>query len=114
MVDTFLLESAKGPLAQKARYNANNLARLYGISKRQLQRIFRRQGVYTPQQWLDEQRIIAAKQLLLSGCMVKQVASELGYKQTSHFCRHFKLQSNMTPSQFVQSVDLTRGFVANR
>jgi AraC-like DNA-binding protein len=90
-------------LAQEAHYNAANLARLCGLSRRQLQREFHRQLGCQPQHWLDEQRIRAAKQLLLSGRLIKQVAAELGFKQTSHFCRQFKTQSQMTPSQFVRT-----------
>lgn len=90
-------------LAVSARYDAKNLAKLCGISGRQLQREFRRQLGRSPQEWLDDQRIVAARQLLLSGEPLKKVAADLGYKQTSHFCRQFKSKNNMTPSEFVSS-----------
>jgi AraC-like DNA-binding protein len=90
-------------MAHKAKYNAANLARFYGISKRQLEREFQRQLGCSPQSWLDKQRILAAKPLLLSGRLIKQVASELGFKQTSHFCRQFKFHNEMTPSEFIHS-----------
>jgi len=88
-------------LAGAARYDAKELAKLCRLSIRQLERDFRRTLTRTPQDWLNEQRIKAAQQLLLSGQPVKVVAYELGFKQSSHFCRQFKLQSNLTPSQFV-------------
>jgi AraC-like DNA-binding protein len=94
-------EGAWQDMASKARYNAANLARIYGVSKRQLEREFQKQLGYSPQSWLDRQRILASKQLLLSGRLIKQVASELGFKQTSHFCRQFKIHNQMTPSEFV-------------
>jgi AraC-like DNA-binding protein len=109
-----LNENEREALAQKARYNAANFARLCGLPSRQLQREFHRQLGCPPQRWLDEQRIRAAKQLLLSGQLIKQVASELGFKQTSHFCRHFKTQNLMTPSQFIRSASSAPGFVAHR
>ena len=87
-------------LAGAARYDAKELAKLCNLSVRQLERDFRRGLERSPQDWLNEQRIKAAQQLLLSGQPVKVVALELGFKQTSHFCRQFKSQVNLTPSQY--------------
>ena len=90
-------------LARLAHYDANELAKLCEISTRQLQRHFRRQFRRTPQNWLNERRLLAAQSLLVSGDSVKKVALDLGYKQSSHFCRQFKTRNNMTPSQFARS-----------
>ena len=87
--------------AASVRYDARELARLFEISPRQLQRKFNRYLKRSPQDWLNEQRIIAARRLLLSGGTVKEVAFELGFKQVSHFCRQFKTYHRMTPSQFI-------------
>ena len=65
-------------LAPTAHYNATELAKLCKLSVRQLQRVFRRHFERAPQDWLNEQRIKAAEQLLLSGRPVKTVAFELG------------------------------------
>lgn len=88
-------------LAEAANFNARELARLCRLSDRQLQREFCRYLGRSPQDWLNEQRIEAARQLLLSGLPVKRVAYELGFKQSSHFCRQFKEAGNLTPSEFV-------------
>jgi AraC family transcriptional regulator len=88
-------------LAGAARYDAKELAKLCNLSVRQLERDFHRCLGRPPQNWLNEQRIKVAQQLLLSGQPVKVVALELGFKQPSHFCRQFKSQLNLTPSQFV-------------
>jgi AraC-like DNA-binding protein len=87
--------------AASARYDARELARLFEVSPRQLQRKFNRYLKRSPRDWLNEQRIIAARRLLLSGGTVKEVAFELGFKQVSHFCRQFKIYHHMTPSEFV-------------
>jgi AraC family transcriptional regulator len=89
--------------AETAHYDANKLARLCGISTRQLQRHFRRNLHCSPQSWLNERRLLAAQSLLLSGESVKKVALDLGFKQPSHFCRQFKSRNKMTPSQFATS-----------
>jgi len=88
-------------LAAIAHYNSKELAKLCELSPRQLQRKFNVLFGRSPQDWLNHQRILAAQQLLLSGEPVKEVAFELGFKRVSHFYRQFKLQSQMTPLQFV-------------
>lgn len=90
-------------LAETAHYDANQLARLCGISTRQLQRHFRHEFRCSPQKWLNERRLEVAEVLLLSGEPVKKVALDLGFKQTSHFCRQFKNRNKLTPSQFAFS-----------
>jgi transcriptional regulator GlxA family with amidase domain len=92
-------------LAKLSGYNARKLADLCSISVRQLEREFHKTFGNSPQKWLDEQRIRAAERLLLKGTAVKNVAFELGYKQCSHFCRRFKEQNFLTPSQFVSTFE---------
>lgn len=88
-------------LAGTAHYKARELAKLCGMSTRQLERLFQRELNRTPQDWLNEQRIDAAWRLLMLGGSVKSVAFELGFKQVSHFCRQFKAYKRVTPSQFL-------------
>ncbi|HXT10525.1 MAG TPA: helix-turn-helix transcriptional regulator [Candidatus Angelobacter sp.] len=99
----FLVKGQWEALAKASHYDANELARLCGISTRQLQRRFHRSFHCSPQHWLNERRLFAAQRLLLSGDSVKKVALDLGFKQPSHFCRQFKCRTKMTPSQFAIS-----------
>ena len=101
MIEIIVQRQSIEELAAKANYDSRALAKLCNLSTRQLQREFRRCFGLSPQQWLDEQRLNAAGPLLLSGEPVKKVAYDLGFKQTSHFCRKFKVQHRMTPSEFV-------------
>jgi AraC-like DNA-binding protein len=87
--------------AQVAKWSAATLAQDCGVSPRQLQRYFQRQFGRSPQDWLNEERLKAAPPKLLSGQPVKVVASEMGFKQSSHFCREFKTYHKLTPSEFV-------------
>jgi len=84
-----------------AKWSVATLAKDCGVSPRQLQRYFQRQFGRTPQDWLNEQRLNAAPPKLRSGQPVKVVALELGFKQSSHFCRKFKTYHQLTPSEFV-------------
>jgi len=90
-------------LAKEAHFNSRELARLCNLSPRHLQRELNKRFGRTPQDWLNEQRIIASHYLLTSGQPVKNVAFELGFKQPSHFCRQFKSVFSITPSQFVRT-----------
>ncbi|TAL02483.1 MAG: AraC family transcriptional regulator [Verrucomicrobia bacterium] len=88
-------------LAVLAEYAPAKLAALRAVSLRQLERDVKRQFGLTPRKWLDKQRIVAAKEKLITLRSVKCAAMELGFKQASHFCRQFKLEYNLTPSQFL-------------
>lgn len=87
-------------LATAAHFNCKELAKLNHVSVRQLQRVFHKNFRRTPQEWLNEQRILAVKQALLQGDSVKKVALEMGFKHSSHLCRQFKMLTGTTPSQF--------------
>jgi AraC-like DNA-binding protein len=90
-------------LAESARFNARELARLCHISDRQLQRQFRCHLDQSPRDWLNERRLEVARRLLLSGSPIKTITFELGFKHVSHFCRQFKSRYQMTPTEFIFS-----------
>ncbi len=87
-------------LAADVAYKAANLADLYGITLRQMERLFERDLGLSPKIWLTQQRMIAARHLLLEGNSLKEVSYILHYKQVSHFCREFKRCYEMSPSEF--------------
>jgi AraC-like DNA-binding protein len=95
-------------MGMKSRYRARNLAQGSGVSLRQLQRYFQILFGKTPQEWLNEQRMIAAGPLVLGSESVKRAAFDLGFKQPAHFCRHFKRHYGVPPSQFVRDAQAQR------
>ena len=101
MIRTDLTEEEWEVRAAQARYNSARLAKISGLSSRQIQRIFLSKFSQSPKEWLDEQRIKAAQQMLQRGESIKSIAFELGYKQTSHFCRQFRQYKKVKPSQFI-------------
>lgn len=100
--------------AREAHFNVHTLAEITSITVRQIERCCREELGRSPQEWLDEQRLIAARTLLLEHDSVKRVAMELGYKQLSHFCRQFKACYGMTPSEFLISHRRVSANVAHR
>jgi AraC-like DNA-binding protein len=99
-------------LAETAQFSARELARLCDLSLRQLQREFRRELDCSPRAWLNERRMIAARERLRSGVPVKRVAFELGFKHVSHFCMWFKAENGVTATAFVSSTPRPKGVVS--
>lgn len=90
-------------LAQVSSYNARLLACLCQISPRQLRRYFQKRFGRSPQDWLNEQRMISAGKLLADAQSVKEVAFTLGFKQVSHFSREFKHFYGLPASKFAEA-----------
>src|SRR5262245_27546789 len=68
-------------------YSAAALARHMGISARHLYRLFMREVGCPPGAWLREERLQAARRMLLGPVSVKHVALTLAFPQASQFCR---------------------------
>jgi AraC-like DNA-binding protein len=87
-------------LAMHCHYNGAVLARHCGVSARTLQRRFRGAFNGTPQAWLNRQRKLEAERRARLDQRTKEIAQSLGYKQTSHFCRHFKADHGMSVKEW--------------
>ncbi|HEY5043667.1 MAG TPA: AraC family transcriptional regulator [Verrucomicrobiae bacterium] len=86
-------------LAQQAEWSVSRLAKLCSVSVRGLELYFHAKIGRTPKKWLVEQRQKQAVILLLDGYLVKEVSSQLAYKQPNHFSREFKRQIGYCPTQ---------------
>lgn len=76
------------------------LRRLSGLSRPQLDRLFRRQFGITPREYL-ERRCLRAALGLLHGrdAGIKEVAAETGFSGPAHFCAWFHRRTGTTPSR---------------
>ena len=82
-------------------YSAERLAKEMNISRRQLQRYTQQIFGLSPQEWLNQERLVTAGDLLRQHRSVKLVAFSLGFKQVSHFSREFKSQYGLCPVSFL-------------
>ena len=87
-------------LAAECKYNNKALSQMLGISQRQLQRYIRCAFDRSAQDWLNEQRLLLAGEMVQRNSSVKSVALELGFKQVSHFCREFKVYYGESATQY--------------
>ena len=77
------------------------MAEKAGFSKYHFSRLFKQFSGQTFYQYLSKKRIEHAEMLLISHeYSITDVASESGFESLSSFIRMFKLQKNMTPTQF--------------
>jgi transcriptional regulator GlxA family with amidase domain len=88
-------------LAPEFGYSSRGLARALRITPRHLQRIFAATLGQTPQSWLNEQRLLAAREMLQTACTVKEVAYSLGFHSASQLSRDFKSHFGVAPSTFL-------------
>ena len=87
------------------RISVGELAGIACLSVFQLSRAFRRDHETTPYRLVLDLRIDHAAQMLCAGATIAETALRAGFADQSHFTRHFKRCTGMTPKQFA-----TNGF----
>ena len=86
-------------LAEESNYSPLRMAEQCRVSLRHLERGFEREVDFPPRVWLKRQHLKAALARLQGTASIKEIAYSLHYCQVSHFCRDFKLQFELTPSE---------------
>ena len=77
------------------------LARLLGIDRHYLSRLFLKRTSHTPQEFLIGVRLERAAQLLRQGdCTVGEAARSVGYEDVFHFSKMFKKRYGVSPTAF--------------
>jgi AraC-like DNA-binding protein len=88
-------------LASSCGYKSRELARALRITPRHLQRMFATELGCSPRAWLNEQRLLAARQMLSTARTVKEVAYTLGFPTVSQFSRDFRHHFGVRPSSLL-------------
>lgn len=80
-----------------------HLAKIGGMSHYHFCRLFKQSMGITPHQYVLQQRVERAKQLLKQRrCAIADIALQCGFANQSHFNRHFKRLVGMTPRAFLR------------
>lgn len=73
------------------------------MSERQFSRKLRNETNLTPSEYLRRFRLLKARKLLAKGKLSNYVAFEVGFSSQSYFCKCFKEQYEISPSQYIDS-----------
>lgn len=85
--------------------NLSTLARLYQLNEKYAGRIFQKYTGVSFCTYLNQVRILHAKQLLETDQSIIDIALECGYSNISYFNRVFKKLTAQTPSQYRASIN---------
>lgn len=79
------------------------MARLAGLSVNHFIRTFKRQFEITPMDYILQQRMAKAKQLLFSTDKIKRIAEQVGYRDEHYFSRVFKKNEGVAPTLYMKN-----------
>ena len=97
-----------GPIARDLGFKVKPMCLLFGVSDRQLHRLFTESLGISPKDWLRRERMVQARQYLLEGMPVKEAAAILGFPSTKDFSREFLSLHEVTPTDFQRRHDAER------
>ena len=87
-------------IARKAGYRVDGLARMLGVTPRQLERYILKSIKLSPKAWMDGLRIKRGEWGIRRDKSIKEASQELGYKHPQDFARAFKRVTGTTPSGY--------------
>ncbi len=98
--ETFIMENIQKPVLP------GDIAVAAGTNMRALQRLFRKKYAATPTQVLMTKRIVAARDMILSGeaQSVRQVAAQLQFSNPSRFSKLYRRMHANTPSDEIRQI----------
>jgi AraC-like DNA-binding protein len=92
-----------------ATLTVHDLALEFHLSPAYLQRLFKHQTGVSMGEWLNEQRLQRAADLLMNSYMsVKEIAHNVGYEHASSFIRAFERRYVLAPTRYRKQNDGTK------
>lgn len=117
-----LLASSQPKLSEAAAIMENNIeeplsseeiAQFLNISRRQLERLFKKHFSKTPTQHYIDLRMQRAKSLLVETSLsIESIARSCGFGSTSLFCKRFNTHFGMNPSRIRQNIGSDVAFLS--
>lgn len=87
-------------VARESRFNATELCTRLGVSERHLRRLFEDGLGIGAKEWLRQERMVVARNLLREGTPIKEVATHLGFANYKNLNREFLAFYQITPSDY--------------
>ncbi len=110
--EPFILQNLKDAIEQhfRTKHSASNYADLLNISTKALGKITKTHFNKTLTDLIAERIIVEAKrELYLTNKPVKEIASDLGYEDEHYFSRFFKINAEVSPQLYRETVGFARG-----
>ena len=87
-------------IARESRFNATELCTRLGVSERHLRRLFEEGLGIGAKEWLRQERMVVARNLLREGTPIKEVATLLGFANYKNLNREFLAFYDISPSDY--------------
>jgi AraC family transcriptional regulator of adaptative response / DNA-3-methyladenine glycosylase II len=87
-------------IAREGDFRMSCLCDRIGVSERHLRRVFVEGLGIAPKEWLRQERMVAARNLLRHGSPIKEVAIDLGFSNSKVFSRDFVTFHGVRPTDF--------------
>lgn len=87
-------------IAKEGEFQMSSLCDRIGVSERHLRRVFEEGIGISPKEWLRQERMVAARQLLRHGSPIKEVSADLGFSTSKVFSRDFMSFHGVSPTEF--------------
>ncbi|RQO32055.1 AraC family transcriptional regulator [Taibaiella sp. KBW10] len=94
----FVIEYIKNNLHQKL--SIDNIAKLAYVSKSNFFKLFKQELGISPNEYILQERIARAKNLLRYNNSIKEVAYQTGFADTNYFTKTFKHFEGITPKNY--------------
>lgn len=98
----FIVEYIKNNLHQKL--SIEHLAKLAFVSKSNFFKLFKYEIGLSPNEYILQQRIVRAKELLKENQSIKEVAFATGFSDTNHLIKTFKTFEGTTPKNYQRNL----------
>ncbi|WP_309641406.1 AraC family transcriptional regulator [Flavobacterium sp.] len=82
------------------KFSLDQTALKFGLDKYKFLRLFKNETGLTPNNFIIQQRIEKSKKLLQSQNDILDIALETGFYDATHFCKHFKKVTGISPGMF--------------
>lgn len=87
-------------IARESDYRMAGLCHRINVSERHLRRVFEEGIGISPKEWLRQERMVVARNLLRHGSPIKEVALDLGFSTAKMFSRDFVSFYGVRPTDF--------------
>lgn len=85
---------------------AEDIARVFGVSRTKLLTDFRRQNLFTLGNYIMRERVARARKLLKDGCSVSKTAELAGFSSDTHLRYCFHAITGMSPSDYKKNGEI--------